>query len=139
MDEERIIYAVSDGSYSDYGVIAIFEDEQKAEAFRKWHGHGCVEEFPLNPDLPAMRPGWNLYQFSMNRSGDTEHMQLLHEPASTEHKTEIDYYPMHYYMESHLWCVVVARDELHAVKIANEKRIQLIAANKWEPKEANDG
>jgi len=137
MSEERIIYAVSDGSYSDYGVIAIFEDEQKAEAFREWHRYDCVEEFPLNPELPAMRPGWNLYQFSMDRSGDTEHMQLLHEPASTEHKTEIDYHPTHYYIESHLWCVVVARDEQHAVKITNEKRAQLIAMNKWPADSGN--
>ena len=138
MSEERIIYAVSDGSYSDYGVIAIFEDEQKAEAFRKWHGYDYVEEFPLNPELPAMRPGWNLYQFSMDRSGDTEHMQLLHEPASTEHKTEIDYYSN--YIGSHLWCVVVARDELHAVKIANEKRVQFIAENAWPIyREADNG
>jgi len=26
-----------------------------------------------------------------------------------------------------------AKDEMHAVKIANERRVQLIASNQWEP------
>lgn len=34
MSEKRTVYAVSQGSYSDYHVIALFETEADAEAFR---------------------------------------------------------------------------------------------------------
>jgi len=136
VSEEKIVYAVSDGSYSDYGVIAIFEDEQKAEAFRKWHGYACVEKFPLNPELPEMRRGRNLYYVEMTCEGHTTVLRLERSPASTEHKTnlELDYDPGNHgslWLGGMLWGEVVARDEQHAVKIANEKRVQLIAANEW--------
>jgi len=148
MSKQKIIYAVTDGDYSDYRIVAVFEDEREAEAFREWNKHNMVEKFPLNPELPAMRPGYNLYRLEMRRDGDTNYVMLDRSPASTEHKTNLELYIRHgtlpwRFSPSSILGAVVARDEQHAVKIANEKRAQLIAENKWptdsERKGTDDG
>lgn len=49
MTEKRTIYAVSDGCYSDYHVLALFEDEEDAEAYRAATQSDEVEEFAFYP------------------------------------------------------------------------------------------
>jgi|HubBroStandDraft_6_1064221.scaffolds.fasta_scaffold00417_30 hypothetical protein len=47
--EKRTIYAVTEGSYSDYSIEACFEAEADAEAFVAAGGGDSVEEFDLLP------------------------------------------------------------------------------------------
>lgn len=142
---KETIYIVAHGAYSDYRVVAVFDTKEMAEEYRAWHKLDWLEEFPLNPTLPQMRSGYNLYRVTMWRNGDTRAgngdthagAEPVHEPAGSEDKTNLTFQCVSGTCdgtETKTWYLlgdVLARDEQHAVKIANEKRTQLIAEGKW--------
>lgn len=45
----RTVYSVSEGEYSDYGIVALFEDRADAEANASRHSDWYVQEFDLYP------------------------------------------------------------------------------------------
>lgn len=138
----REIYAVSTGTYSDYGIVAVFSTKEKAEEFMKFvpsEDYNDIETYELDPDVAAqIREGYSPYYVLMLRDGTTE----------TIHRHEVGMYSV----GSSAWihrrstlpsrvtprlpdCIVVhamAKSEEHAVKIANEKRVQFIANGEWE-------
>jgi len=137
--DKSIIYVVTHGDYSDYHICGVFDNQENAEAYREWHRFDAVEKYSLNPSLPAMRKGYNSYSVCMWRNGYIRDIQVLHEPASVEEQTELNHYPVSGPVASGTgagpaWClqgVVLARNKEHAVKITNEKRVQLIAIGTW--------
>lgn len=69
MPENTVVYAVSSGEYSDYGIRAIFSTEEKAQAycdrqnkFQRWGDHR-IEEYvldqrPEGDDAPIVEGRW---------------------------------------------------------------------------------
>lgn len=119
----KFIYVVTSGIYSDYGIEGVFDDETMAveyvEWFRpKWDSSWEVEKWELNPFIPAKRAGHDAWEVRMQKDGTTTYVE-----RSTDPPTEALYYSYEHYMLT----VVMARDERHAVKIANDQRAQLIA------------
>ena len=60
---ERLVYVVTDGSYSDYGIVAVFDNEEAAEALRATLGgsDGRVEVYSLNNTTPTACDYWEAY------------------------------------------------------------------------------
>src|SRR5882724_9520736 len=123
-----VIWAVSRGSYSDYGVYAIFSTREAAEAYASRfnemvnHNEYEVEQFPLNPTSPAE----NLFLWSV----------YLHANGDVQSATRIDYAwreqvvrngQCHRFPGEDGGFTVrcYARDQEHAIKIGGEKRQEM--------------
>lgn len=129
------IWVVSVGEYSNYNVCGLFDDEHKgkAEEFAE-RIRGRVEDEPLilNPEHQEPPPGQTFFIFHMEKDGTTKVISedsiltsdgALHNSSYSVHHIDGD------------WFMVVrvyARDEKHAVKIANEVRTQILAGDKPE-------
>lgn len=148
------IYIVTAGEYSDYHIVAAFTDETKADAHAYPFRDYRVEEYNLNPDLPSyLKPGYKIYNVSMFSDGELAGgpyglYQAHYEtnPSAIGHLQFRDFaYPGNGDRDGNNprtgeWYIhgtVQARDEQHAVKIMNEKRVQLIAGNRWPDRVTN--
>ena len=132
------VYLVSSGCYSDYRVRAVFNDREMAEEFVErfsgiddYDDKMYVEEWKLNPDIPQIRAGLVAFQVKMARDGttiearpleDIERSDYIGAPSACNRD----------YGRGFMICRHYAKDTKHAVKIANEKRVQLIANGEWE-------
>lgn len=146
MSERRSVWVIEQGSYSDYRVVGVFSSKENAERVAEKINAGTdsyneaeVAEWPMDPGIDALNQ--NLKRF---------HVLMLHD-GSVEGVEELDgwdYYPDltdgHWLWErtkapayqgrgipdvlnSSVW----ARDEKHAVKVSNERRVQMIASGEW--------
>jgi hypothetical protein len=123
-------YVVTTGEYSDYRVVAVFTTRESAEKYvGLWPDRyaDCndprIEEYLLD-EVPGLPPGKVLYRVLFDRDGNSV---AKHEPP-TEYMSGVRPYGDGKTMVTYCW----ARDSEHAVKIANERRVQTIAAGEWE-------
>ncbi len=140
------VFVVEHGTYSDRHVAAVFSSEELAQRWigdrrradlrtdddAAWCCHDDefrITEFPLNPTRRELPQGHVVWRAEMWRDGKVEHAA----------RTRIKLFDPHVYPDSFLGggrervFFVVARDREHAVKVANERRAQLIANNEWPP------
>lgn len=140
------IYLVTAGDYSDYRVVAAFTDKTHAEVLAEQFGGYGVEEYELDPKLPSyLKPGYKIYHvwmFSDGELADYGLRQISYElpegalgtleftdftyPGNSDHDGQNPRTG-----EWYLCGLIQAKDEKHAVKIANEKRIKILAAGLW--------
>jgi hypothetical protein len=111
-------YAITEGNYSAYSVIAVFTTRELAEAeLPKYGSDAEIEEFPLDPVVPPAPAGMTGFccfekrtRFLNNYRVDVVEMQqytigmVVPIPSS-----------------DNLCIYVWARDAQHAIKIASEK------------------
>lgn len=127
-------YIVVTGEYSDYHVCGVYSTRKKANYAAKVYD-GAVIEYEID-ELPDHPKGLLGYRVEMKKDG-----------AADVQRCGIG--PMEIYLagsflndysrkdDGQLVIVkefvisVWAKDEQHAVKIVNEKRAQIIAANEW--------
>lgn len=127
----KIIYAVTSGEYSSYSIDGIYDSKELAElaiGSAKWndkksYNEYMIEEFILNPNVLEIQNGLLPFQVSMNKNGNTNYVGI---ETFVNVKSHIDniFKTIGGFM---IYCY--AKNKEHAVKIANEKRIQLIANN----------
>lgn len=130
------IYAISSGSYSDYSVDAVFSTREKAEAYMAavHHDWNDVEEYELDPpEAEQLREGLKPWSVDIQRDGTVWHahekpaefwgIRSAHVLIKVGHKDGLDIFALR------VSCM--ARDKTHAVKIANEKRAEVIAMGRW--------
>lgn len=127
------VYLISAGDYSDWHPVGAFSSRELAEeaiATYKEHGDEDVNDridvftldaMPYAPDEHGLKH----YYVRMRRDGDAEIEQWA---APIGPDDDVSGAPRDGRVPFH----VSARDEQHAVKIANERRIALIAADQWE-------
>lgn len=117
------IYIVTQGEYSDYGIVACFSTRELADILVSKLEDTRVEEFEVDPVDP--RKTGTPYIVWMDKSGNSKH--------SHGNYNLVDCLQGRYYFNAHNDLVyhVLAKDEIHAVKIVNEKRIQILANNLW--------
>jgi hypothetical protein len=131
-------YLVTAGTYSEYHVIAGFSTKEKAEEYLSyWVAHGDlgqtwgskekpdarVESVPWDPPLRDLVDGRSLYRVRMKNDGEVKEITEQNLPVESpdeEIETSIDSW-------DHMYTYVRAKDEAHAIKIANERRVQMIA------------
>lgn len=145
----KTIYAVSTGDYSDYRVIALFSTQEKANELMTLvpGDYNAIEEFILDsPNLDMVKKGYSLWMVTMLKDGTTEHVGqdkvMSYHVSGTRNvfggamarlykRSTVPAYRGKNVPD----CIIVnvlAKDAKHAIKIANEKRIQMIASGEWE-------
>lgn len=122
------IYVVTSGEYSDYHIEGIFDSNELAESFMeafapdKYNEPMCVNEWDLNSC--GFKKGLKAYRVELKpTTGDV-----------VEIRQERSCFIFNYYengvtetMDKTLNIGVFAKDEKHAIKIANEKRAMYLA------------
>ena len=126
------VYVVTSGDYSDYHVERIFTTQKLAQAFTDEHRlNEDVEEYEINDTAPKLVVDFVVRMFRdgtvecswPNREWDDRPVtpdQPIVQPGRTA-KNPLG------------MCFFVRTDDKNrAIKVANERRAQLIASGKWE-------
>ena len=136
MTEQKTIYIITDGEYSDYSIIAPCATEEDAKKYIQKFDlkHATIEEHKLIDE--------NFYEFVtdkihytvyMDKHGNSEVHVNKYEFSKIE--TEYVFYNRSMIYNEKDFGIMVncwANSEEHAVKIANEIRTRLIASGEWE-------
>jgi len=155
-----IIYIVTSGEYSDYRIQAVFTDPEKAKNFCRLHNpkgeNGVdevkttvngrtftycpdfnIEDYETDPDIPTAPKGLFGFIVHLSKCGEVSEVMDTN-IAYVQSKTDIHVFSMGCSFKRRVFkdtpymtICVLAKDAHHAVKIANEKRAQLIAYNLW--------
>lgn len=133
-----VIYVVTSGCYSDYGIQSMFSTKEKAQAFIDTHKLGSyddvnIEEWLLdNADHPHSR-GLLYFTLYVDRDGT-----LVESRVSSEWRqawrTSCDYTNLHFWKSPGKPLLIVqtwAERLEDAVKVAGEYRTRVLAANRW--------
>lgn len=134
------VFVVTEGTYSNYGICAIFSTRPLAEAFvEKFvddYDDAEIEVWPLDVINAKEK---NLYHIRMLRSGDIVeiHTNAYGGPPTMDGGT--DTYtakPWRRFgldgVELIFYTSVITETQEKAIKIANERRTRFIADGKWE-------
>jgi len=128
------VYVVTSGQYSDYGIDAIFTTKELAEkfidSFLKNYNEMEIEEWDLNPNEQHLKQNRKPYFLRINKEGNVSDVEQR--DSSFGFKQNIPVCNTSYTHDK-LWLNVecFADDESHAVKIAGEKRTQILASDSW--------
>jgi hypothetical protein len=126
------IFVVTSGEYSDYGIDAMFTsmelaqkfiDSFKAEGYSRFNK---IEIYKLNPFEMELREGYNPYFLRMDKEGNAYDISIEDSAYGFEDPVENGFD-----IQGDMYIHCFAKDEAHAVKICNERRVQLIESDKW--------
>lgn len=122
------VYIVNYGCDSEREVIAVFSSPKNADEYAEKFSDCHVEEYeidtPENLDLLEEKRGLKYFKVVMKRNGEVAIGYGLTYPRQG---SEYGLYENRI-LYSNSW----ARDEQHAIKIANERRAMLIANGEWK-------
>jgi hypothetical protein len=122
------IYAVTSGTYSDYRIDAMFSSKENAQnfidAFEKRYDEFRIEEYELDAVVPTNKKA---YFVRMDKLGNVKEIYISDSAYSFSKNANISFT----FDNTIMNCYVFAKDENHAIKIANEKRVFILAENKW--------
>ena len=143
----RYIWAVEQGAYSDYRVVGVFSSRANAKKVADVVNRGntdgydeaSVTRWVLDPIIDELNKGYTPWFVSMRKDGTMEQVEIREvpcfglvssfdvwdRPRASIHKGEAA--PPPAVLMAHVW----AKDVHHAVKIADEQRVQFIATGKW--------
>lgn len=136
---DSYVYLVTQGDYSDYHICGAYSTMELAEQAALAYGPETnIEEHVLDV-MPALPHGMYVFVVTMGRDGDT------HSVFRMDSTLPGDYYQIEWGEQRHpcghwrpsrpkgdnIDFTMFARDETHAIKIANERRAQLIAMDSW--------
>ena len=124
---KKTIYAVTTGEYSDYRLLGVFSTKAKAENFKALTKSDYIEEYELNGmmDHPKGMLWWEVSMDAEGNSREVTHENAIYSDSykDSDWRPDGDGSNVSFY----LW----ARNEKHAVKVANERRLALIASGQW--------
>lgn len=140
----KSVWVIEQGSYSDYHVVGVFSSKETAEAALQflspdWDAP-TVAEWPLDPWANEINSGRFPYTVLMHANGNTIKVTrssiayfecgvrlLLDRLLRKGGEDTGNCVPFRRGQGDAISVSCFAKDEEHAVKIANEKRIQLLA------------
>jgi hypothetical protein len=124
------IYLVSKGSYSDYGIVAAFSEKSKAEEMVELGNGKCPSDhyalLEVEIDSVFAYKDRTPFMVRMDKEGNARAFSMPVEDGPYD----IDFYRSNF--KDAVITNVHAKDEKHAIKIANERRIYLLSVNKWD-------
>lgn len=138
------IYAVSQGIYSDYRVVALFSTESDAKLFMERHQYeyadwNDIETYVLDAGVPKIRKGFSHYFVQMEADGSSRHAEpqpsSLNAKPDPEFRSSIGTVVKQPWFNWYGW----AKNQQHALKSANEHRIKLLAQRTTVREEASHG
>jgi hypothetical protein len=129
------VFIVTEGSYSDYGIESVHTTKESAEEWIENANHIYVlkhykiEEWDLNPSLLID----NKKPYVINMYADGELLNKKFGAYIRNYEEGLIAFALmgERQNELHGEFHVRADNEEHAIKIANEKRLQVIAADRW--------
>lgn len=136
----KVVFMVAAGEHSDYHVCGIFEGEPSAIRYadairgeKSWHAEPHVTAMELGDQHGDEWP----WRVTMTQDGQTKECRTCgaDEPPDgvalglRPRYVRLADSQYEYAVELVTW--MVARDAEHAIKIANERRAALLAANLW--------
>ena len=128
------IYVVTEGDYSNYHICAVFDDKELAELYLSHFG-GEIEEWELNPLQKQLRQGRVVWHVQMNQEGGTSYFGVHateRDVPETDKMVPVRMSSLPDYRYAwHLEIECYAENKQHAIKIANERRTQIIALSLW--------
>lgn len=135
------VWVVTGGSYSDYHIVRIFSTEELATAYATTHNdRGSwrssdlgVEEWELDEDADAIRAGRFWWGVWMKRDGEVifAGCEGIARPDIPETDLIRDTFSPKDHKPLRLRTYVESPTAEHAIKVANERRAQLIANGHW--------
>lgn len=143
----QTIYAVSSGSYSDYGINAMFSTRELAQAFidaREWSHYDQpeIEEWELDPNPNTAREGYDWYRVTMAlQSGDAaladKRERSPYSPIPEDNVYDARQGGAAHALVDGKWQLVSAfttyveaRNQKQAIKVANKRRANWISSHK---------
>lgn len=124
--QSKSIWVIEQGEYSDYHVVGIFSSKENAEKvlsiIEPSYDPPKIVEYKLDPGVEELNQGLTPYSVLMEANGDTVHVEkyLVYDFNSTPKFSILR-------TIKRILAIVFATSETHAVKIVNERRIQMIA------------
>ena len=125
---QKEIYLITAGEYSDYHIIAVFDDHQLAKNFAdifKKNASPCdhleIETWKLNPHEDQLDTKRKPFFVTIDKDG-----------VVTRCEEDISHYRfrdngMSFTFDKKINVHCLAKHKQHAIKIANEKRAQILA------------
>ena len=134
----KSVWFVEQGSYSDYRVVGVFSTREKADFVaktindREHYGDASVDERPLDPFVKELNAGLRMYTVIMSEDGTVERCEYDEERIEESSVRLWDRKSAPFYkgkrgVVNAVTASVWARDDVHAIKIVNERRTQMIA------------
>ena len=129
------VYVVTAGEYSDYSVCAIFTEKKLAQKYidsfkeERYNDFNKIEVYSLNPYEQELKEGYSPYFVRMDKEGNVEECYI-----SNSYYSFTDKISYGFDIKNNLYYAVFAKSAEHAIKIVNEKRVQLIATDSWNIK-----
>jgi hypothetical protein len=140
------VYLVTRGRYSDYSVYGVFADKSLAEEYAQQISNSYdtakVETRSIITNLIAP-VGHRAYDLIMDIDGNTSEIENeeVYDDSSDRSYPELDFVyerndvPSHYIQSGkYIFYVVTDKGQEGAIKIANERRVRMIAENTWPEK-----
>jgi len=128
----KTIYILTEGSYSDYRIVATFSSRELAEEAQKHCPNSDIEEYELDAlEIPEHPPGHTAWIVHINAKTNTINWTKQENSLRDYFEPKEDYYdiPMGMFKHDPIYNVKCwARDKEHAEKIALDKYYQW----KWE-------
>ena len=129
--KEQHVYLVTRGDYSDYSVVAVFTEKKLAEKYidsfkKSQYSEFRIEVYTLNPHEEQLKKDYKPYIVRMAKNGYVIQIDIL------ESHYNLDNPNIKFDVNNYMVLYLFAKDKKHAIKIANEKRGQLIALNRWK-------
>jgi hypothetical protein len=128
MDKKQV-YVVTSGGYDEYHIVGIFSTMDEAEFINNiTRDANAVEAFTLDNVSPILRKGYKCFTVFFEDNGDSCVYDA--DPVGIMgNKVEL----MGIVERLRFWrFTILAKDKKHAVKIANEYRVRMIADGTWE-------
>lgn len=144
---KRTVWVIEQGSYSDYRVVGIYSTRENAQEIADIinredpYDKAEVGEWEVDPLISELRAGWRPFHLVMLADGTVEnvrdeernsynigngtHLWLWERTKAPAYKGKG--------IPDALNGTVWAKDREHAIKIANERRVQMIASGEWKP------
>ena len=124
------IYLVTQGNYSDYRVVSAFSEKALAQSFidsfvENDYEPMQIEEYDIDEFSEQLRKGYKAYFVFMAKDGTC--IDVKQQESAPRLLESISFS----YDKKNMGTSMFAKDEKHAVKIANERRIREIMANHW--------
>jgi hypothetical protein len=140
------VYLVTRGRYSDYSVHGVFADKSLAEEYAQQisnsYNTAKVETRPIITNL-IVPVGHRAYDLIMDIDGNASDIENeeVYDDLLDRSQPELDFVTERYEIPSHYiqtgryrFYVVTDKGQEGAIKIANERRVRMIAENTWPEK-----
>ena len=129
-----IVYVVTSGQYSDYGIVAIFSTKKQAKKYlnesgldKKDYSSGRIEEYELDEPFEFK----SRYCIHMHQDGTV--VRSYKYGINTNENEAGNAFINSYYLDGMRLVTEVSTDnEQHAIKVANERRTRIIADDNWK-------